>query len=174
MAYKGYKKRLFVTFVYMGVLFTLAVSFQTSWQMLLFVYILANMSFGASNFVYDAYLPDVTTKERMDRVSAWGYGMGYIGGSTIPFVVSIFLLLFGYSLFGINEDLAVRISIVMTAVWWGIFSIPMIKNVHHRHGVESPKKGFMKETVKSVGCYRQKNRKKQGDAVFPCCLLFLH
>jgi len=171
MAYRGYKKRMFVTFVYLGVLFTLLVSTQTSWQWLLGIYILANMCFGASNFVYDAYLPDVTTKERMDRVSAWGFGLGYIGGSTIPFIVSIGLLLFGENI-GIDNDMAVRISIIITGVWWGVFSIPMIKNVHHKHGIEAPRRGFVKKTMKNVVSTAKKITKNKGIFIFLIAYFF--
>ena len=171
MDYKGYKKRLFITFVYLGVLFTLLISTQTSWQMLLVGYILANMCFGASNFVYDAYLPDVTTKERMDKVSAWGYAWGYIGGSTIPFIVSIGLLMFGHN-FGIDNDMAVRISIVMTALWWGIFAIPMIKNVHHKYGNTVPKKGMFKATLKNVANTAKKITKTKGVLIFLIAYFF--
>jgi len=169
--YRGYKKKLFVTFVSLGVLFTLLLSVQTSWQTLLLGYILANMFWSAGNFIYDSYLPDVTTKERMDRVSAWGYAWGYIGGSTIPFIVSIFLLLFGGN-FGVDQDLAVRISIVMTAVWWGVFSIPMIRDVRHKYGVDAPQKGFMSQTLKNVINTARKITKNKGMFIFIIAYFF--
>ena len=169
--YRGYKKKLFVTFLSLGVLFTLLLSAQTSWQMLLLGYILASMCWSAGNFIYDSYLPDVTTRERMDKVSAWGYALGYIGGSTIPFTVSIFLLLFGEN-FGIDADLAVRISIVMTAVWWGVFSIPMIRDVHHKYGVDSPKKGFMREALKNAVSTARKIAKNKGMFIFIIAYFF--
>lgn len=148
--FKGYKKRIFVTFVYLGVLFTLFTAFQASWQMLLLGYVLASICFGGGNLVYDSYLPDVTTKDRMDKVSAWGFAWGYLGGSTIPFLVSVVLIIFGGN-FGISEELAVRISIVITAAWWGIFAIPMIKNVRHKYGVPAPSGfSFVKETAGKV------------------------
>ncbi|MCL1995715.1 MAG: MFS transporter, partial [Defluviitaleaceae bacterium] len=90
--------------------------------------------------VYDAFLPDVTTKNRMDKISATGYAYGYIGGSTIPFAVSIALVMFGGQ-FGIDTAMAVRVSVIMTAVWWGVFSIPVLKNVHHKHEQEIPTGG---------------------------------
>ena len=69
----------------------------------------------------------------MDKVSAWGYAMGYIGGSTIPFVISIVILL----LMGQNV-LSYKISILIVVVWWAVFSIPFLKNVEQVYSVEEP------------------------------------
>ena len=59
----------------------------------------------------------------MDQVSSWGYAMGYIGGDTIPFVISIAVLL----IMGMDNPAAVKFSVVITSVWWLIFSIPILK-----------------------------------------------
>jgi len=147
--YKGLKKRLFVTFMSLGILALFFVAAQSSWQMLLLGYVISNIFWSACNFIYDSYLPDITTPDRMDQVSASGYAWGYIGGSTIPFLISIALILFGEG-FGIDMTLAVRISIVITAVWWGVFSIPMVRDVHHKYGTEAPEKQVIKTTLVNV------------------------
>jgi len=150
IAYRGVKKKLFINLLAFGVLFHIFIVVQSSWQMLLLGYIFANMLWTAGNIVYDSYLSDVTSKERMDKVSAWGFALGYIGGSTIPFVISIVLIMFGGN-FGIDMTpapggdlsiMAVRISIIITAVWWIVFSIPMLRNVHHKYPKEIPEKGL--------------------------------
>ena len=147
--YRGYKKRVFLIFLCGGVVFTTLAAVVSSWQMLLFTYILANIFYSASNQVYDSFLPDVTTKDRMDKVSATGFAMGYIGGSTIPFTISIALIMFGEN-FGIGATLAVRISIVLTALWWAVFSIPIIRNVHHKYGNDLPEEGFFRQTFGNI------------------------
>ena len=193
IAYKGYKKRLFVNFIALGILAHLFLSFQSSWQFLLIGYIVANMLWSASNIVYDSFLPDVTTKNRMDKVSAWGFAMGYIGGSTIPFIISIILLIFGesfpvwihgsewvytegasfwYNFPHISATMAVRISIVMTAVWWGVFSVPMIKNVHHKYEQEIPEKGMIGEAFKKIFETAKKISKNKGILVFIIAYFF--
>ena len=169
--YKGFKKRLFVIFLACGVIVLLWLATQSAWQLLLIGYILSNIFWSSTMVIYDSYLPDVTTKERMDKVSAWGYGMGYIGGSTIPFVVSIVLILFGEN-FGIDMALAVRISIVLTAVWWAVFSIPIIRNVHHKYGNETPPKGMVIETFQNIWATAKKIVKNKGLFIFIVAYFF--
>ena len=102
-------------------------------------------SFSGSCLFYDSFLTDVTTSDRMDRVSAWGYAMGYIGGSTIPFIISIIILV----VLGMDNPLAFKLVIVLTSVWWLVFSIPILKNVHQIHYVEA-KKGLLRSTLQNL------------------------
>jgi len=169
--YKGYKKKLFVSFIALGVLALLFVSTQSSWQMLLIGYVISNIFWSAGNFIYDSYLPDVTTPDRMDMVSTSGYAWGYIGGSTIPFIVSIALIMFGES-FGIDLTLSVRISVVLTALWWGVFSIPIIRDVHHKHGIEVPDKNVVGETLGNVLKTAKKITKNKGMFLFIIAYFF--
>ena len=131
--YKGMKKKLFALFMLVGVFFTPLMVFTGHWQVALIGYVISRIGFSGSCLFYDSFLTDVTTDERMDKVSSWGYAMGYIGGSTIPFVISIaVLLLCDYSPF------AMTFSVLIVSVWWLVFSIPMLKNVTHEHYVEKP------------------------------------
>ena len=171
IAYKGFKKRVLNITIIGGVISTFSIAFFGTWPMLLIGYIIANMFFSASNFVYDSYLPDVTTPERMDKVSAWGYGMGYIGGSTIPFLVSIALILFG-SNFGIDAEMAVRISIIITAVWWGIFSFPIILHVHHKYEKDAVDGKILKKSIKLTIETAKKIRKNKGILIFIIAYFF--
>jgi len=169
--FKGYKKRLFVIFLVAGIIVLLILAFQSAWQALLIGYILANIFWSSTMVIYDSYLPDVTTKDRMDKVSAWGYGMGYIGGSTIPFIISIILIVFG-SHVGIDNTMAVRISIVLTAVWWGVFSIPIIRDVHHKYGAEAPRKRVIRQTFKNAVATGKKIVKNKGVFMFIIAFFF--
>ncbi|MCL1805152.1 MAG: MFS transporter [Clostridiales bacterium] len=134
----GYRKKLFTLFFALGVGFTLASAFVNQWAFLLIGYALSHVGFSGSCLLYDSFLADVTEPERMDTISGYGFAFGYIGGSTIPFLVSIALITFGES-FGIGTTLAIRISVALTAVWWGLFTIPFFTDVHQRFGVEKPK-----------------------------------
>lgn len=144
--YKGMKKKLFTVFTLIGCLMTPIMAFTAHWKLCLVGYVFSRIGFSGSCLFYDSFLTDVTTDERMDKVSSWGYAMGYIGGSTIPFVISIaMLLIFDYSPF------AQAFSVVITSVWWLVFSIPMLKNVHHEHYIEKPEKFNASAIIKGVG-----------------------
>ncbi|MDO5328193.1 MAG: MFS transporter, partial [Clostridia bacterium] len=131
--FKGMKKKLFTTFMLIGVVFTFMIAMvMNNWHLMLLCYILSRIGFSGSCLFYDSFLTDVTTDERMDKVSSWGYAMGYIGGSTIPFVISIAMLL----MLGYSNPIAQKFSILIVSVWWLVFSIPFLKNVEQTHYIE--------------------------------------
>lgn len=129
--YKGYRNPLFTVATGLGVVATLSFAFipDDNWQLLLFLYVLSAIGFSASNIFYDASLMDVTTNERMDRVSSAGYGWGYIG-STIPFLIFIVLQL--TQVLPISTGALTKGAFVVTALWWFIFTIPYWKNVQQK------------------------------------------
>ncbi len=134
----GYRKKMFILFFAIGVGFTLFSAIVDNWVLLLLGYGISHIGFSGSCLVYDSFLPDVTTPDRMDKISGYGYAFGYIGGSTIPFLISIALITFGGSI-GIGGALAVKLSVIFAVIWWGVFTIPFLKNVHQRNGIEKPK-----------------------------------
>ena len=152
--FQHWKKRLFTGFVILGVLACVAMAPVPFLQVdanaealglaLLILYILSTVGFAGANLYYDSFLPEVTTNERMDRVSTVGYGLGYIGGSTIPLL--IFLLM---NLAGIAMNLCLSVAFGLTAVWWVVFTIPLWKNVHQTHFV-SRRQGVLKESMKNL------------------------
>ena len=95
----------------------------------------------------------MTTDERMDRVSSTGYGLGYIGGSTIPFIIAIVLLQFGDKL-GISYNVAVPIVFIMTALWWAAFTIPFWRNVKQTHWVEKERNALAQSFKRLVETFR--------------------
>ncbi len=148
--YKGYKRKLFTGFLLMGLVFTAFCAFTDNWVGMLIGYGLSHIGFNGSILVCDSFLPDVTTPERMDTVSGYGYALGYIGGSTIPFLFSIALIQFGPAM-GIGNAMAIKISLVITVFWWALFTIPFLQNVHQTHFIEKPKDGTLKHTFRSIG-----------------------
>jgi len=147
--YSGMRKKLFTAFMLLGVVSTFLLALTDSWKMLLLFYVLGTLGFSGSCVYYDSFLLDVTDVSRMDRVSSVGYGLGYIGGSTIPLIISLVLIQFGSS-FGVPTMAATKFSFILTAVWWLVFSFPMLKNVRQTHSVE-PESNVLTQTLRSMG-----------------------
>ncbi|MCI5772608.1 MAG: MFS transporter [Clostridiales bacterium] len=145
--FKGMKKKLFTVFLLLGVVFTGLIAATDNWKIMLVCYVLSRIGFSGSNLFYDSFLTDVTTDERMDRVSSWGYAMGYIGGSTIPFVLSIAMLL----LLGYSNPVAQKFAILISSVWWLLFSIPFLKNVDQVHYIERTEENSLRQTFRNIG-----------------------
>ena len=131
--FRGMKKKLWTGFMLLGVVFTAVMGLVGSWKLMLIGFVLSRIGFSGSCLFYDSFLTDVTTRERMDKVSAWGFAMGYIGGSTIPFLMSIAIMLL------MNQsETSMRIAVMIVPVWWLVFSIPFMCNVHQVSYVDTP------------------------------------
>jgi len=134
--YKDKKKRFFIFFAIVGLLSTLSLAFvgpeSGMWQLLILFYILSCIGFAGANIFYDAFLVDITSDERMDKVSASGFAYGYIA-SIIPFGISLAIVYF----LGMDKAIGYQVGFIITALWWGLFTIPMLRNVHQKHYVES-------------------------------------
>lgn len=143
--FSGMKKKLFAGFLVLGLVFTAVMAAFEDWRLMLIGFILSRIGFSGSCLFYDSFLTDVTTPERMDRVSSWGYAMGYIGGSTIPFIISIAVMLL------MNQSvLSYKIAIMIVVVWWAVFSIPFLKNVKQQYSVEDAPQALAKEAFRNA------------------------
>jgi UMF1 family MFS transporter len=123
--YSGLKKRLLALFCYMGVtatclLFFISGSLYTIGGLL---FIIANLSFGGALVLYNAFLPEITTEDRRDKVSSRGFAMGYLGGGLL-LALNLGLVVWAQSK-GDRDlvNLAVRISLLSAGVWWGGFAL---------------------------------------------------
>lgn len=160
--YKDKKKRFFVFFTCLGVLSTASLAFippsSGQWQLLILFFILSAIGFAGSNIFYDAFIVDVTSDERMDKISSLGFAFGYIS-SVIPFGISLVLIF----LLGMEKSIGYQIGFIITALWWGLLTIPMIRDVKQIHYVE-PQKDTMKNSfIRLAETFRQM---KQYHTVF--------
>ena len=160
--YKGFKKKFFSFFLILGVTFTALLAFIPSdkWLLLLICYTIAAIGSAGANVFYDAFLVDVTTEKRMNRISARGFGLGYIG-STIPFLISIAIIILAQQeILPITTTTASQIAFLITAIWWGLFSIPILRNVHQNYFIEPEQKPIINsfkrlgKTFKNIRQYR--------------------
>ena len=159
--YRGNKKKFFVIFFVVAILGTVALIVPNlSYVALLGFFVISSIAYGLTNVVYDAFLIDVTTEERMDYVSSQGYAWGYIG-SMIPFIIAI--IPYALVTFGIlNPDfeyLSIAFAFLVAIVWWLIFSIPFLKDVkqtYNEDGENSLKKSLKEifNTFKDIKKYK--------------------
>ena len=121
------KKKLLIIFAFLGSLMTAALWLvqKGDWQLAVFFYIIATIGFMAGNIFYDSLLPSVAGREKVDYVSALGYSLGYLGGGLL-FLINVLMYLYP-QWFGIpDSSTAIRISFVTVAIWWAIFTVPII------------------------------------------------
>jgi len=147
--YRGWKKKLLAAFLAIGLAGVALCAALDDWRLLLLAYAFSHVGFSGSCLVYDSFITDVTTPERMDRVSSYGFAFGYIGGSTVPFVASILLIMLGPRV-GIGSAAAVKLSVCLTVLWWGAFSVPILKNVRQEYGQDAPERGIARHAFGSL------------------------
>jgi len=157
--YKDKKKRFFIFFALLGILATLSLTFVSPqsglWQLLIIFYMLSAIGFAGANIFYDSFLVDVTTDDRMDRVSANGFAYGYIS-SVIPFGISLALIF----VLGMDQAIGYQIGFTITALWWGLFTIPLLRDVKQRYFIEPEKKPVINsfkrlfKTFKKIKSYK--------------------
>jgi UMF1 family MFS transporter len=141
------KKQMLALWAYSGALATMALFFVTGTAYLLggILFLFANVVFGASIVVYNAFLPVIAAPDERDAVSSKGWGLGYLGGGL---ALALNLLLFAKAgALGISESLAARINLASAGVWWAVFTIipmltlrnraPVITSTEHIHGAFS-------------------------------------
>ena len=134
--HKDTKKIFFSTSVAIGVIGCVINGFANSWSLFLIIYILTKIAYQASLTFYDSMLNDVTTDDRSDAVSAYGYAWGYIG-SCIPFTVALIAYVMGPDMLQIIPGAISRfIGFGVTAAWWWIVTVPLLNNYKQINYVE--------------------------------------
>ena len=127
----GSRKRFLVTFAMLGAAMTAGLAWVHAgmWQVGLLLYGIGTLGFSAANLFYDSMIVDVSDSEEFDLVSAFGYSLGYIGGGLL-FAFNV-LMVAKPELFGLaGPDEAVRASFLSVAVWWMLFTVPLLLVVH--------------------------------------------
>lgn len=133
---KGRKKIFFTTTVALGVAGCIINGFTSSWVVFLILYALSKVFYNASCTFYDSMLNDITTEERMDEVSSYGYAWGYIG-SCIPFTVALIAYVLGPDMVGVLSDgVSKFIGFFVTGAWWLMVTLPLIRTYKQSNYIE--------------------------------------
>jgi MFS transporter, UMF1 family len=108
-----------------GTTFELFFVAQGQWVTAASLFALGTLGFNGGIVFYDALLLDVAEPKDYDRVSAFGYALGYLGGGVL-FAINV-LMVVKPALFGLADAAAaVRWSFVTVAVWWVVFMLPLM------------------------------------------------
>ncbi len=121
------RKQYLIRFGLLGVVATALLPLvpEGGWVAAALLYLLASVGFSGSGSFYDALLPWVAPQAERDRVSSLGYAFGYLGGGLL-FALCVVMSL-QPALFGLTDAAAaVRLSFVLVAGWWSLFTLPLI------------------------------------------------
>ena len=134
--YSNLKKRLMMFFCYAGVTASCLLVFVTDAFYVLggILLIIANLCYGAANVFYNSYLVDLTTEDKRDFISSYGFAVGYAGG-IIMLVLNI-LFVNNAAAFGLTTGFAVRLSLLAASLWWGGFALGTFYLVKSRGAVK--------------------------------------
>ncbi|MGD2033005.1 MAG: MFS transporter, partial [Gammaproteobacteria bacterium] len=126
----GNRKKFLATFAMLGVVMTAAMAWVQAgeWQMGLLLYALGTVGFSGANVFYDSMLVDVSREDEFDLVSAFGYGLGYVGGGLL-FALNV-MMVNDPEMFGLPDaGVAVKASFLSVSLWWAVFTIPLLVSV---------------------------------------------
>jgi UMF1 family MFS transporter len=167
--YSHMRKRMMQIFATIGAIATLLMFFITGelWWLGGVLFIFANLAFGAAIVFYNAYLPDIASEEERDRVSSYGWAMGYLGGGLL-LALNLAFFIFSEDL-GVPSDLAVRINLATAGIWWLGFSFITWSRLLSRRAARPLPRG---ENYVSVG-FKQLGKTFREVKHFPETLKFL-
>jgi MFS transporter, UMF1 family len=173
--YRAAKKRFLVGFMLLGITATAAMFLIAHGQVLFaaIVFVLSIVGATGSMTFYGALLPHIASAKEMDRVSTAGYALGYVGGGVLLALnlawisnPGMFGLPAGEGLTQSEATLPARLAFLSVAVWWLVFSIPVLRRVpepprmleEDETGRENPVRlAFtrLRETITELRGYRQ-------------------
>ncbi len=139
--YTHLKKTFMAFFCYLGVVACSLLFFVDGDLYLMgsLLFIVSNLGAGASIVFYNSYLTDITTEDRRDKVSSWGFALGYASGVLMLIFNLIFLS--NCESWGIPTRLAVRISLLAAGLWWGGFALVTFSLLKSRHPIKGMPNG---------------------------------
>jgi len=135
------RKQMMQLFATIGAGTTILMFFLSDqiWWMGGLLFLIANLAFGAAIVFYNSYLPDIASEDQRDRVSSYGWAMGYLGDGLLLVLNLAFFLL--HDKLGVPTDLAVRINLASAGVWWISFSFFTWARLRPRHATRKLPKG---------------------------------
>ncbi|MCS7305681.1 MAG: MFS transporter [Thermoguttaceae bacterium] len=114
----------------------------TDWVFaILLLFTLVSLCFELSLGIYNAFLPEITTEQTVNRVSAWGFGAGYLGGG-LALILALLIEVLGKQWGWGDEAFRLRMGIFLMGLWWGGFSLPTLLILRDRGQTGSRQRFF--------------------------------
>lgn len=163
------KKTLLLTFALLGIISTGYLFFvpESSWKFAIIFYSVGVIGFSGGNIFYDALLVSVAEDKDRNRVSSLGFSLGYLGGGLL-FLLNVLMFSFP-NLFGLSTQIeAVLWSFLSVAIWWSIFTVPLITGVKEPQ-INNKNNGFIvtsKEAFKSLYATARSIKQYRSAVVF--------
>ena len=126
----GVKKKMLAGFLLLGIPATALMFFiqRGDWGLATTLFVIANIGVAGSIVFYESLLPHVAREDEIDRVSAAGYALGYLGSGLL--MAANLVMIQRPQWFGLADSAAaMRVSFLSVAVWWLVFSIPLFRRV---------------------------------------------
>ncbi len=167
--YSHRKKTLLAAFAYLGAFSTMGLFFLGGTRYLFGggLFLIANLSFGASIVFYNAFLPDISTPDERNAVSSKGWALGYLGGGLL---LGINLFLFSRAeALGLSTEMAIRICLGSAGMWWGLFTLIPLAALRTRQPVKHLRAG---EHILTTG-FKQLRHTLSNIRQYPQTFLFL-
>lgn len=152
----GLKKKMLFAFAVLGIITTGALFMvdKGEWFFAIVLFVLATIGFSGANIFYDALIVTVAPANKLDFISALGFSLGYLGGG-ILFALDVFMFLkpavFGFA----NEAAAIRFSFITVAVWWAVFTIPLLMfvretKINHGQSIGQSIRGGLRQLAQTI------------------------
>lgn len=124
------KKKFLRFFAFMGMIASILLAFtgEGDYIFVAILFIIGSIGFSGANVFYDAFLPEVADEDEIDKLSSKGFALGYVGGGILLLINVIMIL--KPEMFGLNQISAMQVSFATVGIWWFIFSIPLLRNIH--------------------------------------------
>ncbi len=111
------------------------------------LFVTANLMLELSLGIYNGFLPEIVSKKQVNSASAWGYGLGYLGGG-IALLIAMVILQFGGAIGLSSMAGRLRWSLILMGLWWGLFSLPALLVLRDRQSPSDTGK-TLTETIRA-------------------------
>jgi MFS transporter, UMF1 family len=146
-----HKREILAAFAFLGATATMLMFFLDGERYHLggVLLVIANLAFGVSVVVYNAFLPQIAEPDERDRVSSRGWALGYLGGALL-LTLNLGLFL-GHESVGLTESEAVRFSLLSAGLWWASFTVIPLRRLHNRAPVVVTESHVIKAGFEQLG-----------------------